>query len=199
MGECFLSNIIHFYSGSKEWIIALISGLLGSIIGAFGGGWATYYFTKKHTLELEKKQRLNLAKALSIEISLLLKRYMVVAGKSIEEINNEDKPPLVGIAETLQNYFIVFDSSAKLLGLFEQDTANKVIEAYINGKAFFDELIHYGNFTKRYIEAESHPEQHDEIENAYSQMRNYFPYLKKRHVEMKKLFEETEALLEKIS
>lgn len=180
----------------NEWIIALISGLLGSIIGAGAGAGANYYFTKKHTLKLEKTQRLNLAKALESELASIWARYMDIAGRWVEETADMASPPRIGIPETVRNYFVVFDSSANLLGIFEQGVISKIIEAYINGKALVDELVEYGNLTTRYWDAYHKGGITNELNE---EVRIFFLHFKERHFEIKNIFEEAMSVLNELS
>ena len=187
LGEIFNSN--------------LFSGFLGVILGGLLTGWLTYKFNKKHVDELERKERIALAKTLRAELSSLWKRYMNVSGKVIENWDQQE-PPLIGMIETRQDYFTIFNNSANLLGLFKPEDSQKIIEAYINGKAFLEELIHYGNLTTRYTEADSgfdSRQKCDERLKISPQISGYFKYLKERHNEVEKLIEETTTLLDKIS
>lgn len=176
-------------------IIALFSGFLGSIIGAFGTAKATYYFNKKHRQELERKERENLTKALCIELSTLLNTYMQIIGKEIEAAANSNKPPLTGMVDSHQSYFKVYDNSANLLGLLDTEETEKVIKTYVNLKAFFDELIHYGKLTDRYEEVYSDPRRAEEREIIHVKMVNFFNYLRIRHFDVKKMTEETASIL----
>jgi hypothetical protein len=128
----------------------LFSGFIGAVIGALLGGfataWGSYLFTKKHTKELEDKKIKNFAGAIYTELTALKERYMKIAGNLIEQTNIENELPLVGILSTDQNYFIVFDNlSSDLFGLLDIEMAKNVIDAYINTKALFDELVNLGN------------------------------------------------------
>ncbi|GEM_PF-4032353 len=182
--------ILNDLFSSKEWIIALFSALLGSIVGAVG----TYFVHRKHTKDLEEKQRLNLAKALSIEIASLWERYMNIAGKQIEEAN-DNKPILIDCPETYRNYFVIFDQSSNLVGLFNQDTLKKVIEGYINWKAFLDEMIEYGKMTTRYRNAQNSIQCASDLNN---EIQEHFDIFRKRHFEIKRMSEETILMLGQI-
>lgn len=131
-------------------IDSLLSGLIGAIIGALTGGfvsaWGSYFFTKKHTKELENKKMLNFASAIYIELTSLKERYMEIAGNLIEKIDADKEIPIIGILQTNQSYFTVFDNlSPDLLGLLNSETSKNIINAYINVKALFDELVAFGN------------------------------------------------------
>lgn len=183
-------------------VSGLIGAVLGAVLGAILGSWCTsrgqYYYTKKHTEEIENKKALTLARALYIELSSLWDRYMHVAGNDIEKTDISKGAPLTGLLDTSQNYFIIFDNSSSLLRLFPQDIAEKVLKTYINGKAFLDELIYYGKLTHWYIETQLKIEHGtDQINNIINpQILAYFEYLKKRHVEVKELFKTTIEMLE---
>ena len=187
----------------ENWQISLISALLGALVG----GLATYYFNKRHADELEDKTRTALAKALSAELSSLWKIYMAVVGTRIENYNNNNEEIPYGILPVRNNFFQVLDNSANQLGLFEPKVAQKIIETYINFKAFFEELIYLGKLNERFTDADNayksgrtaHSEENlNEINKVSPKILGYFEYLKNRHFEVKKLIEETTALLDGI-
>jgi hypothetical protein len=185
----------------KDWIIALISGLLGTAIGAIGTAGATYYFTKKHTYESERKQALNLAKALSIELSTIVDRYMAIAGNEIERTGRDArKPPLIGIFESAQDYFTIYNNSSNLISLFDEKTAEQIIKTYTHMKGFLDELIYFGKLSKRVEEADIYSGAREgESGTIHVLMENYFPYLYDRNFEVKRSIEETIAMLNDFS
>ena len=180
----------------------LFIGLLGGITGVIIGGWVTYYFNKKHADELECKNRIAFAKALRVELSSLWKIHMNINGEIIEK--NEIP---YGILPVSNNFFQVFDNSANQLGLFEPEISRKIVETYINFKAFFEELIYLGRLNERYTDADNavrrgttahSDENYNEISKVSPKILEHFEYLKEKHPEVKKLVEETTALLDKI-
>ncbi len=178
------------------WIVSLISALLGALVG----GLATYYFNNKHAAKQEDTQRRNLAKALRVELLSLQKRYMPFIGNELEKEDKENLPLLIGFLDNNQNFFIVFDNSSNLLGLLDSKIASKVIETYINTKAFYEELIHNGKMLQRLIDAKlEYGEHSDQHQIVFHKMKVYRPYLRTRHYEVKKLIEETTTLLEEIN
>ncbi len=182
--------LLCFFAKNKEWLVPLFSALSGTLVG----GWVTYYFNKKHTKDLEDKERLNLAKALETELSVLWERYMEIKGNEIER-SNDTSPVLTGIFETSQNYFVVFDNNANKLGLFEQEIIEKVIKAYINGKALIDRLIEDGKIITRYKEASKAGMITQELSK---ELAKHFLSFKTRHFEIKKIIEETVEKLKKL-
>ena len=190
----------------EQWGIIIWSGLVGAVIGALVGGVATsigqYCFTRKHTIELERKTTLKLSKALYTELTVLWEKYMDFAGNLVEtEKETADSPPLIVLFETPQNYFAVFDSSSHLLGLFDLKDAESIIKTYINAKALFSEIVNYGKLCQRYTEAQlAFPSQRfEELRVTFPQIRNQFEFLRKRHLEVKKLFTSTAEMLKRIS
>lgn len=136
---------------------SLMSGLIGAIIGAIIGGFVSalgsYFFTKKHTEKLEKKKIKNFTKAIYLELTSLKEKYMEIVGDLIEKIDIDKEMPIIGILQTNQNYFAVFDNlSSDLLGLLDKKIAKNVIDAYINTKALFDELVAFGNQWKSFYD-----------------------------------------------
>ncbi len=184
------------------WLISLISALSGALIGAVAGGRVTYYFNKKHAHELEEKQRAALAMALSTELKALLDLYINVCGKEIEHSSeNKNTSPLTGILDISQNYFSVFDNVSGQLSLLNKDTALETINTYVNLKAFFEELVHYGNLTRRYYEACSGKPSianMDEYKKTNKQIDDFFKYLQQRHFQITSMIKETTTLLDKL-
>lgn len=201
---------------TNQLINIVLSGFGGAIIGAILGGFAAsigqYYYTKKHIAELEKKTILNLARALSIELSSFWDTYMPTINEAFED-SEADESKFVPITSGLtggifeippQNIFIVFNNSANLLGLLDLKTAEQVIKTYINVKAFLDELIYYKKLSDQYQELQCKRafENMDKVEKFLADHFNIlFPFarLKHRFGEVKELVASTTETLKKIS
>jgi hypothetical protein len=177
----------------EQWELTIWSGLVGALIGACVGAFFTslgqYIFSKRHTIELEKKEVLNLTKAINIELTTLWNKYMDFAGKEIEKADTNESPPLIKLFEPSQNYFTIYDNSSGSLKLFDPEIAEKIIKTYIEAKALFSELVYYGKLSQRHDEANSGTIlKYDELQITYSQMVNFFHFLKDRHIQVKELF-----------
>ena len=180
----------------REWIIALISGLLGSIIGAIGSAGATYFFSKKHTKELEDEERKRICKAFKTELNTVWKVYMESIGSKIEA-GTEKEPPLTGMIEGAHHagYLSFYDNNSSSLGLFDVNTSSQIIETYINLKALISEMELYGKTSIRVAELRQNHNGEDAHTIINHLIGEAYRDIKYRHDKVKKLIEDTTVLL----
>jgi len=184
------------------WLITLASALLGGFAAALG----TYYFTKRHTLEIEKREELNCLRAIHAEMSTLLDRYNSSAGRVLDEeiTKNPDRtisliPGGVAILNSSEQYFVVYDSLGRMFGRLEPDIAQKIINAYIRAKGYLDELKYMHHLLTMYGEARLKFFEDKRVNlNAYwEEALEYFNFIREHHKEIKVLIPTTISAIEK--
>ena len=173
-----------------EIILALAAALVGAVLGAFLGGRAIGYFsalkTQKLAREEEARTLLNLFQALQAELTALWTAYDTLVGEELARTDDPQDLKFAGIIGTSQHYFSVYDSSARLLGTLDPDSAKTLITTYITLKTFFDELNTYRRLTDKHQEVRLRANVNlYEAREVRQDQERYFAYLKKRHLQVK--------------
>jgi len=173
-------------------ILALISGFGGALVGAFLSGriiaYAHYLNDQKLIRDREARTLLNLFQALHTELSVLWTAYEALVGEELERLDKPEELAYVGVISASQHYFGVYDNSAHLLGTLEPDSGKRVIDTYVNLKAYFDELNTYQRLTDKHREVRLKTNVNlYEAREVRQEHENFFTYLKKRHFQIKGL------------
>ncbi len=169
-------------------------GFFFAVVGALAGGFITRAFLRaryglaRREVTAESHKLLNLFQALHTELSLTWQAYQTLVGEALEQAGKPDELSFPGIFTTSQHYFSVYDTAAAQLGALEPDSCRRLIDAYVNLKAYFDELNNYRHLADR--QRETHLKADINLYEARQireELENYLEYLKKRHVQVKGL------------
>ncbi|MBW1992006.1 MAG: hypothetical protein JRI59_07825 [Deltaproteobacteria bacterium] len=169
-------------------------GLLFALVGALAGGFLTRailrarYGLARREVAAETNRLLNLFQALYTELSLTWEAYQNLAGAALEQAEEPDDLTFPGIFAASQHYFSVYDAAAAQLGALEPDSCRRLIDTYINLKAYFDELNTYRRLADRQRETRLKADFNlYEARQIRQELKNYLEYLQKRHVQVKGL------------
>ena len=188
-------------------MVEAVWGFIGAIIGSIIGGTFTLKgvsISHKNDLKKQKTEESTLLKGflLSIrgEIKTLWDRYMWGVGKDLEKLL-VGKPFLVTYPLT-QNYFIVYDSNASLIGKIEDDDLRELIViAYTCAKGLIDsyklnnDLVQkWGNLVLQY-QLTNNPVFDQNAKALLVGLTDYVVGIKELHFEMK---DNVAKLLEKL-
>lgn len=115
-----------------------------TIIPLFLGAGITY-FAGECQRKKEKKQKLkNFRKAIKTEVELLLETYK----HEMIQFNScmEKGVPFEAHASTNQNYFVLYDANANMIGMVDDDNVRTaIVRVYMMGKRMMDSmnLLHF--------------------------------------------------------
>jgi len=171
-------------------ILSLLAALVGGFIGALAGGKAMsagqYRFAQKRDLETRTNQLINLFQALNAELAAVWERIAATVGNDLEKAKHPDELPFAMIFQATHNYFSVYDNSAQLLGALDPESGKRIIETYINLKAFLDELNNYNDIAQKHRDVRLGANLNlYEVNQVREQLEDYFRLLKKRHAQVK--------------
>lgn len=169
-------------------------GFFFAFAGALAGGFITRailrarYGLARREVTADSNRLLNLFQALYTELSLTWQAYQKLAGEALEQADEPDELNFPGIFTASQHYFSVYDTAAAQLGALEPDSCRRLIDTYINLKAFFDELNAYRRLADRQRETRLKADVNlYEARQIREELEGYLDYLKKRHVQVKGL------------
>ncbi len=174
------------------YILALLSGFGGALVGAFLSGRiiAYAYYLRNQKLEREREARtlLNLFQALHAELSALWTAYSSLVGDELERLDKPEELAFAGVIGASPHYFGVYDNSARLLGVLDPDSGKRLIDTYVNLKLYFDELNTFQRLTDKHqgVRLKSNVNLY-EVREIRQEHENFFLYLKKRHFQVKGL------------
>ncbi len=167
-------------------IVALVAGFIGAVVSSKAMSHGHYRYAQKRDLEIKTNQLINLFQALNAELSAIWERYMAVVGGELEKAKNAEDLPSAVIFAATHNYFSVYDNSAQLLGSLDPESGKRIIETYINLKAFLDELHNYNQIAQKHRDVRLGANLNlYEVNQVREQMESYFRLLKKRHAQVK--------------
>jgi hypothetical protein len=175
-----------------NFILALLSGFGGALVGAFLSGriiaYAQYLQKQKQEREREARTLLNLFQALQSELDALWTAYLALVGEELENLDKAEELTFAGIICASQHYFGVYDNSAHMLGTLDPDSARRLINTYVNLKVYFDELNAYQRLNSKAQEVRLKSNVNlFEAREVRQEYENFFTYLKKRHFQVKGL------------
>jgi hypothetical protein len=169
-------------------------GFFFAFAGALAGGFITRailrarYGLARREVTADSNRLLNLFQALYTELSLTWQAYQKLAGEALDQADEPDELNFPGIFTASQHYFSVYDTAAAQLGALEPDSCRRLIDTYINLKAFFDELNAYRRLADRQRETRLKADVNlYEARQIREELEGYLDYLKKRHVQVKGL------------
>jgi hypothetical protein len=169
-------------------------GFFFALIGALAGGFITRailrarYGLARREVTAESNKLLNLFQALHTELSLTWQAYQKLAGEALEQAGETDELNFPGIFTASQHYFSVYDTAAAQLGALEPDSCRRLIDTYVNLKAYFDELNNYRRLADKQRETRLKADINlYEARQIREELENYLDYLKKRHAQVKGL------------
>lgn len=173
-------------------LLALAFAVLGAAAGALVAGktlaYAHYRQAVKVATDRDARTLLNLFQALYSELSLVWLAYMELAGKFFEQADNSEDLSFPGFLAVSQGYLKVYDNSVQLLGALDPQSCTKIIEAYVNLKALFDEGSHFLRLLEQQREAHLKAQVNlYEARQLREEVEAYFNYLKKRQLQVKTL------------
>ena len=131
-------------------IVALAAAFIGALIASKAMSSGHYRYAQKRDFETKSTRMINLFLALNAELTAIWERYMAVVGGELEKAKNAEDVPFAVIFAATHNYFSVYDNSAQLLGTLEPESGKRIIETYINLKAFLDELHNYNQIAQKH-------------------------------------------------
>jgi hypothetical protein len=162
--------------------------------GALAGGFITRailrarYGLGRREATIDANRLLNLFQALHSELSLTWQAYQNVTGEALEQADQPDDLHFPGIFTAAQHYFSVYDTAAAQLGALEPDSCRRIIDTYVNLKAYFDELNVYRRLADRQRETRLKADVNlYEARQIREELEGYLDYLKKRHTQVKGL------------
>lgn len=175
-----------------NFILALLSGFGGALVGAFLSGriiaYAQYLQKQKLEREREALTMLNLFQALQSELDALWTAYQALVGEELESLDKPEELTFAGIISASQHYFGVYDNSAHMLGILDPDSGKRLINTYVNLKLYFDELNTYQRLNSKHQEVRLKSNVNlFEAREVRQEYENFFTYLKKRHFQVKGL------------
>lgn len=169
-------------------------GFFFAFAGALAGGFITRailrarYGLARREVTSDTNKLLNLFQALYTELSLTWQAYQNLAGEALEQADEPDELNFPGIFTASQHYFSVYDTAAAQLGALEPDSCRRIIDTYVNLKAYFDELNTYRHLAHRQRETRLKADINlYEARQVREELERYLDYLKKRHAQVKGL------------
>ncbi|MBI3398407.1 MAG: hypothetical protein HY026_04140 [Deltaproteobacteria bacterium] len=180
-----------------------LPALLGVIVGAS----ITYLYNMSLEQRKAQRERVNLAKLLLADIETLWDRYYQVLGNFIEGYEDLETPPTL-TCPLNQNYFVIFDSNATKIGMFEPEAANKVVRLYTLAKTYLDTIRGYEERIKEYKkwnDIKKTPNNNqgfvvdDNLKQIFSELQITFQIIKQEHDGLKGLLAEVKEALKNIS
>ena len=181
-------------------LVPLVIGIFGALASAYMSGkiisFAHYRQAQKQASETEARRLLNLFQALQAELTQVWQRYMAMVGEAVEKGKEAEELTFAGFFYSSQTYFSVYDNSAQLLGMLDPDSCRKIIETYVNLKAFFDELNQLNLSLDKQRQVRLQPNINlYESRQVREDLERYYDYLKKRHQQVKGLYLSTLEML----
>lgn len=108
--------------------------------GLVAGAFVLLAIVVKHHVS-KRHQRKSLALSLKSEIEAIRTRFEKVIGGPLQAVPEGDY--LKQSIAIQENYFVVFDGSASMLGLLDTEEASSVISFYVDAKGLVDSLRCY--------------------------------------------------------
>jgi hypothetical protein len=163
-------------------------GFFLALIGAVVGGFVTRallrarYGLARREVAADANKLLNLFQALHVELSLTWEAYANLIGQALEQADDPDELNFPGLFTASQHYFSVYDAAAAQLGALEPDSCRRLIDAYVNLKAYFDELNVWRRLADRQREVRLKADINlYEARQIREELESYLAYVKKRH------------------
>ena len=163
--------------------------LLSAVIGGGIAGYATIRAQNKSIDDQRKRGEKaeaalihGFVQAIADELKSVWDRYNVEIGPHLKAL---EKNKAVIVFPVHQNYFVVFDSSASLIGRVpDKELRQRIISTYVEAKGFVDSLHHYEHLVGEYNVGE--------IDSAsmlkFSQLVEYSQVLKETHCRLETKF-----------
>ncbi|MDI6854335.1 MAG: hypothetical protein QME75_12115 [Deltaproteobacteria bacterium] len=169
-------------------------GFVLVLIGALVGGFLTRailrarYGLTRREVAADANKLLNLFQALHTELSLTWEAYVNLVGQSLEQADDPDDLNFPGLFTASRHYFSIYDATAAQLGALEPDSCRRLIDAYVNLKAFFDELNVWRRLADRQREVRLKADINlYEARQIREELEGYLAYVKKRHSQVQGL------------
>ena len=169
-------------------------GFFLAFAGALAGGFITRailrarYGLARREVTADSNRLLNLFQALHAELSLTWQAYQKLTGEALQQADEPDELNFPGIFTASQHYFSVYDTAAAQLGALEPDSCRRIIDTYVNLKAYFDELNTYRHLADRQRETRLKADINlYEARQVREELERYLDYLKKRHAQVQGL------------
>jgi hypothetical protein len=136
--------------------ISLVSVVIGGIIGGSMSLIASLKATErayKYRLKLQEQSRQegvkNLIQAIHDEIDILWDRYLWGAGNELEKLAEGE--PFLSFYPVTQEYFIVYNANASLIGSIDNHELRKeIVTIYTKAKSLIDSYKMNNNYLERY-------------------------------------------------
>ena len=183
-----------------NFLIPFTSAVIGGLFLIYGSK-----LDHKHQLKAEKDNSqlrlINILEGISTEIKCLWRRYYISIGKDFES-SKDDKIFDVYYKASL-NYFVIYESSAGLVGSIEnKKIRTSIVELYIEMKSFLDGIFIHNDLLNKLHNHENLFIQTNNIifekdaGKARDTLMNYEKKLKEHHFELNTQIHETIELIE---
>lgn len=186
----------------------MIQNILGFVAGLGGaaiGGWATLYATEKALKAEQKKAELEeqkeirrLLSSLGVELNTLWQFHQKRIGEFIESL--AEGQPLLFYYPLTQNYFIIYDSNASLIGKLEDSELRKaIVVTYNKCKKVVDGFVYnntmFLDYRNQLVMADSEKDML-RVDAKLKEMGDYAKSIKADHFELKSYVDHLLALME---
>ena len=193
----FIVKIVHDTQSHVIPIVAIIVGMLGTLIGVLLG----HYLSSRREEVKNRRQTIDSLKAIQAELRAIWAAYMKGPGKDIEgRISGTAKGPLGRYPAVPDSFFTVYSKNAQVLGKLGDDRLTEsIVLAYQRIIGLFGAIGLNNEFHK---EATVTEEVYSMVSGP-TRLNTLADELKERHQqikpEMEKLFNQIEKYLEKNS
>lgn len=191
-----------------SWILSLVSGLVGTIIGG-GVTWFAQFQATSRVIrdQRERDERLDresvsaTLQAVVEEMRATARVHQASGGQEIEAADG--KSPIAIFYPISDHYFAVFNANAGAIGRIRNpQLRGRLVETNVNFKALIDTIRLNNHFTELVIDAERelrhHPNSEQckvDLDNAYSMQASYAPLLIQSHRRAIGAFSELDAVV----